>query len=121
MTDTETILRLTATLRQQDQLIYNMSQCSSWEEMRPFFMELFDGTQRRMKEESDRIRLMLVPEIVRTYAKPQATPSTEPQRPRLEGPRDAGGVAPLRHLDRPDKDDGNPPLGGPADGEGNLP
>lgn len=67
------ILKLTADLRQMDQLIYRMGQCTDWSQMRPIFVELHANTMKRMQTESDRIRLLMVPEIVRTYAQHQTT------------------------------------------------
>lgn len=86
----ESILRLVAQQRQMDQLIFRMSQCNSWNGMQPLFAELLAGTMQRMREESDRIRTLMIPQIRETYlnAAPQ-TDRTEPPRARLEGPRDA--------------------------------
>lgn len=108
-------LRLTALLRQIDQLIFRMGQCSSWSQMLPLFQELHEGTMSRMNEESNRIRMLLVPEIVRTYAKPtEANPPTHGY-PRLEGPADASGVAPMGQLDSKDNSSRGPSRGGPTD------
>ena len=87
----EHILKLVSDLRWMDQRIYCMSQCMTWQQMQPIFEELLAETNRRMKEESDRIRMLLVPEIVRTYAKPKEEGSAKDGHPRLEGPRDAIG------------------------------
>jgi len=89
------VLRLVAILRQQDQLIYRISQCANFAEMRPLIAQLCEGTFGRMQDESDRILTLMVGEIRRVYtydyeATEKASP-TEPKRPRLEGPRDAGG------------------------------
>lgn len=84
------VLRLVALLRNQDQLIFQMSQCGSWPEMRPHFQVLLAGTMARMQDESDRIQTLMIPEIRKAYlnaATKEAFP--QPERPRLEGPRDA--------------------------------
>jgi len=48
-----------------------------------------------MQDESDRILTLMVGEIRRVYAydyeAAEKVSPTEPKRPRLEGPRDAGG------------------------------
>src|SRR5882724_32483 len=87
----EHILKLVSDLRWVDQRIYRMSQCMTWQQMQPIFEELLAETNRRMKEESDRIRMLLVPEIVRTYAKPTEKDTAADRHPRLEGPGDASG------------------------------
>lgn len=94
------ILNLVTTLRQQDQLIFNMSQCPSWDRMRPFFQELLQGTMQRMRDESDRVRMLMVPEIMRTYATPPQSEDHSPDgHPRLEGPIHADLDQSLREVD----------------------
>lgn len=61
------VLRLVALLRNQDQLIFRMGQCQSWEQMRPIFAELLQDTMRRMQDESNRIRALMIPEIRKAY------------------------------------------------------
>lgn len=84
------VLRLVALLRGIDQDLYKLSQCANFAEMRPIISRLCEGTFSRMQAESDRIRTLMIPQIREAYlnAAPQ-TPTTEPERPRLEGPRDA--------------------------------
>jgi len=96
------VLRLVALLRQQDQLIFRMSQCNSWNGMQPIFRELLEGTMRRMQDESDRIRTLMIPEIRKAYLNDTPTYSIQSQSPRLEGPRDAGveDTSPDRQLDQ---------------------
>lgn len=85
------ILQLVATIRQMDQKIYRMSQCSSWEQMRPIFNELHAGTERRMQDESRRIQMLLIPEIREAYINDAAqVTSTIPAPRQLEGPKHAG-------------------------------
>lgn len=68
---------LIRTLRDMDQLIFMMSQCTSWESMRPHFNKLQSGTETRMRIESDRIRDVLIPEIRAAYTDPRATKQIE--------------------------------------------
>ena len=60
-------LQLMGQIREMDQLIYRMSQCTSWESMRPIFNELQAPAERRMREESNRIRDVLIPEMKKAY------------------------------------------------------
>lgn len=60
---------LIKTLRDQDQLIFLMSQGTSWEQQRPHFNKLQEGQERRMRLESDRIRDVLIPEVRKAYTK----------------------------------------------------
>jgi len=95
------LMTVVAKLRQQDQLVFRMSQCQSWETMRPIFAELLRDTMSRMNAESDRIRALLVPEIRRVYAQPTQEDPSPHGHPRLAGPRDASNVDPIRQLDKP--------------------
>ena len=56
------------TIREMDQLIYDMSQKSSWETMRPLFNVLQAGQEYRMKQESKRIGHIVIKEIERAYS-----------------------------------------------------
>ncbi len=60
-------LRLMNQIREMDQLIFNMSQHTSWTEQRPYFNELLRGTNERMRLESDRIKTALIPEMQKAY------------------------------------------------------
>ncbi len=73
------VLRLVALLRQQDQLLYKVSQCTTWEQMRPYLRELCDDMYVRMNAESDRIRILMIPQIREVYleAAPQANPAQD--------------------------------------------
>ena len=95
------VLRLVALLRQQDQLIFRMSQCGSWSEMRPHFQVLLAGTMARMQDESDRIRTLMIPEIRKAYLNDTQADTPSTGHPRLEGPTDAG----LSKLPVPRRDD----------------
>lgn len=64
-------------LREQDQLIFNMTQQTSWEAMRPFFQKLCEAANVRMKDESNRIRDVLIPEIKKTYTEPKMIGKSE--------------------------------------------
>lgn len=86
------ILRLVATIRQMDQKIFRMSQCSNWDSMRPIFLELLADTNLRMADESRRIQTLLIPEIRKAYldgAVQIEGPSTQPLQ--LEGPKHGSG------------------------------
>lgn len=54
-------------IRDMDQLIFSMSQCTSWEEMRPIFAKLKTFTDARMIDESNRIKTLLIPEMQKAY------------------------------------------------------
>lgn len=86
------ILRLVATIRQMDQKIFRMSQCSSWPQMQPIFLELHNETMARMQDESKRIQMLLIPEIRKAYLDGAAQIEATPPKPlQLEGPKHAGG------------------------------
>lgn len=54
-------------LRDMDQLIFAMSQCTSWDQMQPIFLKLKTLTDARMIDESNRIKNVLVPEMQKVY------------------------------------------------------
>lgn len=54
-------------LRDIDQLVFAMGQCSSWEQMQPIFAKLKQGTDQRMIDESNRIKQVLIPEMQKAY------------------------------------------------------
>jgi hypothetical protein len=58
---------LVRTIRDIDEQIYKMSQCTDWSSMRPNFQVLEEGMISRKKVESDRIRDILRPELIKTY------------------------------------------------------
>lgn len=55
-------------IRQMDQLIFNMSQCGSWDEMRPHFLNAEALMMQRKKNESSRITDIMRQELIKTYA-----------------------------------------------------
>lgn len=73
-------LRLVTMLRNIDQDIYRLSQCLDWTQMRPIVQRLTEETQARMRDESDRIRMLLIPEIQKTYNSDAAKAAPEPKR-----------------------------------------
>lgn len=86
------ILRLVATIRQMDQKIFHMAQCSSWDQQRPIFLELLADTNLRMQDESRRIQTLLIPEIRKAYLDGAAQIEAIPPKPlQLEGPKHASG------------------------------
>jgi len=66
-TSSNEVLRLLALLRQIDQLLYKVSQSPDWETMRPHIRELCEGMYDRMRDESDRIRTLMIPQIREAY------------------------------------------------------
>jgi len=60
-------LSLMADIREMDQLIFRMSQCDSWERMRPLFNELHAQTVLRMQAESDAMAEVLIPAMKKAY------------------------------------------------------
>lgn len=62
---------LVRTIREMDDQIFKMSQCSSWEAMRPNFNRLQEGMTARKVVESNRISDLIRPELIRTYAPKQ--------------------------------------------------
>jgi len=72
----ETALRnqveyLVRTIRDMDEQIYKMSQCTSWAIMRPNFLNLEEGMIARKRAESDRIGELIRPELIKTYGPKQ--------------------------------------------------
>lgn len=64
-----TTSRMADAIRTMDQLIFQMSQCTDWPSMRPHFNKLQAMTTSRMREESNRIRDLLIPEMKKVYTK----------------------------------------------------
>lgn len=60
-------LALMSKIRDMDQLIFSMSQCTSWEQMQPIFVKLKTFTDARMIDESNRIKTLLIPEMQKAY------------------------------------------------------
>lgn len=59
---------LVRTIRDMDEQIFKMSQCTDWNQMRPNFGNLLEGMLVRKRTESDRINDLLQGEIVKSYA-----------------------------------------------------
>lgn len=72
-------LALMVKIREMDQLIFAMSQCTSWEAMQPIFEKLKTFTDARMIDESNRIKQVLIPEMQKAYRIPDKM--TRPLRP----------------------------------------
>src|SRR5882762_4228884 len=91
-TSSNEVLRLVALLRQIDQLLYKVSQSPDWETMRPHITALCEGMYDRMRAESDRIRMVMIPQIREAYlnAAPPQENTTKDGHPQLERPRHAG-------------------------------
>ena len=62
---------LVRTLRDIDDQIFKMSQCSSWTQMQPNFATLKDGMTARKVAESNRISNLIRPELINTYSQRQ--------------------------------------------------
>lgn len=60
-------LALMGQIREMDQLIFSMSQCTDWDQMRPLFQKLNAPVNARMRLESDRIKTLLIPEMQKAY------------------------------------------------------
>ena len=59
---------LVRTIRDMDEQIFKMSQCTDWAAMRPNFANLSEGMMVRKRQESDRIGELLRPELIKTYS-----------------------------------------------------
>jgi hypothetical protein len=62
-------LRLMGEIRDMDQLIFQMGQMDSWARQRPIFNKLQAKTEHRMRDESNRIKTLLIPEMQKAYRK----------------------------------------------------
>lgn len=58
---------LVRTIREMDDKIFAMSQCTDWGQMRPYFNTLHDGMTARKVAESNRIADILRPQLLETY------------------------------------------------------
>lgn len=86
----DTIRRLAANelaaqrkLREMDQLVFAMSQCTSWDQMQPIFLKLKTFTDARMIDESNRIKNVLIPEMQKAYREPPLPEQDEETRSKL--------------------------------------
>lgn len=66
----QTIREMADTIRNADQLIFQMSQYTSWDQMRPLFNKLQVGQESRQRAESNRISKILRTELISVYTKP---------------------------------------------------
>lgn len=67
----QTIREMADEVRSMDQLIYRMTQCTTWETMRPIFNQLQEKQTKRQIEESNRIGDIMRKELLSVYAPPQ--------------------------------------------------
>jgi len=58
---------LVRTIRQMDDQIFAMSQCTDWNAMRPYFLHLSDAMTARKVAESNRIGDIMRQELIDTY------------------------------------------------------
>jgi len=63
------IRELADIIRENDQLIYQMAQKTSWDQQRPLFNQLQAGQESRMCAESNRINSILQKELIEVYHK----------------------------------------------------
>lgn len=61
---------LVRTIRDTDQEIFNMSQKTTWDGMRPGFNKLLDEVTARKVAESKRIADIMRPQLTETYSQP---------------------------------------------------
>jgi len=64
------ITYLIQTIRAMDDKIFSMGQCTSWETMRPRFLQLHDEMTARKVAESNRISDIVTKELRATYSPP---------------------------------------------------
>jgi hypothetical protein len=62
---------LIRTIRQTDDIIFSISQCTNWESMRPRVAQLTDQMTARKVAESNRITQLVTEEIRSVYTEPQ--------------------------------------------------
>jgi len=65
----QTINEMADTIRNMDQLIFQMSRKTDWSSMRPLFNQLQTDQERRMKTESNRISNIMRRELISVYTK----------------------------------------------------
>lgn len=63
---------LVRTLRDTDDAVFNMTQQTSWDGMRPAFNKLQENMLVRKHAENNRIAEILRPELIKTYTQPQS-------------------------------------------------
>jgi hypothetical protein len=62
---------LVRTIRQTDDIIFSISQCTNWESMRPRVAQLTDQMTARKVAESNRVNQLVIEEIRSVYTEPQ--------------------------------------------------
>lgn len=73
----ETNLRLISALREMDQGTFQISQVApDWARVRPIFQKMFEATEKRMATENNRIKNLMVGEIVTAYNEPKSIGGT---------------------------------------------
>lgn len=70
MTSEDQITKLVRDIREMDQLVYQMSQATSAEQLRSTLARAWAITEKRMQAESARIADILIPEIKKVYTEP---------------------------------------------------
>lgn len=88
--------QLVRDIREMDQLVFQMSQAGSAEQLRSAVARAWAITEARMRKESNRITEILIPELKKVYGD-DALARAEKQvagsrTARLEGPADAGSA-----------------------------
>jgi len=91
----ETALRnqieyLVRTIRDMDEQIYKMSQCTDFYQMRPHATDLIESMSVRKRAESDRISELIRPELIKTYATDPLYDGRNPNHGRIGGLRNKG-------------------------------
>jgi len=76
---------LVRTIRDMDEQIYKMSQCTSFEQMRPNYRNLEEGMIARKRAESNRIGDLIRPELIKTYDKDLTGPMPLLKHERFDG------------------------------------
>lgn len=76
--------QLVRDVREMDQLVFQMAQAGTPDQLRSAVARAWAITEARMRAESNRITEMLTPEIKKVYNAPKATAG---QLPKLEGPK----------------------------------
>lgn len=72
MNKDDQITQLVRDVREMDQLVYQMSQATSADQLRSTIARAWAITEKRMQTESARIAAVLIPEIKKVYTEPRA-------------------------------------------------
>lgn len=93
-------LRLIAQLRELDQHIYNLYQCfPDHKRMQPIVATMYKATERRMVQENDRIKNLMVGEIIGAYNEPSKAPHLDSGDRVSRQPRLTSGRGPSTKMD----------------------